>query len=478
MTEVDAVVVGAGPNGLTAAAVMARAGLQVQVYEADPTIGGGARTRELTLPGFRHDPCSAVHPLGVGSPVFRALGLGVDWLQPEVALAHPFPDGTAAVLDRDVERTATSLGPGAAAYRRLVGDLADHWRDLAGDLLRTPWAAWPGDPATVARFGLRAAVPAALLDRLLPGEKAPALLAGMAAHSMAPLTAPTGTAIALLFALAGHARGWPVPRGGSQSIADALAGDLTAHGGRIETGRRVSSLDDLPSARAYLLDVSPTALARLAGRRLPDRFRRRLERYRYGPGVFKVDYALSEPVPWAAPECRRAGTVHLGPGYGDIRAALAAVQAGRPPELPFLITAQPSLVDPTRAPEGRHTFWVYAHVPHGWDGDLTDAVERQVERFAPGFRDTVLARHVSRPGDLEAANANYVGGDIACGSAAGLRLVTRPLLTRNPHATPDETIYLCSSATPPGPGVHGMCGYHAARTALRRLFDVRLPLSP
>jgi phytoene dehydrogenase-like protein len=300
----------------------------------------------------------------------------------------------------------------------------------------------------------------------------------MAAHSMAPLTAPTGTAIALLFALAAHARGWPVPRGGSQSITDALAGDLTAHGGRLETDFRVSSLDELPPARAYLLDVSPTALARLAGRRLPDRFRRRLERYRYGPGVFKIDYALAEPVPWAASECRRAGTVHLGPAYGDVRAALAAVQAGRPPEPPFLITAQPSLVDPTRAPEGRHTLWVYAHVPHRWDGDLTEAVERQLERFAPGFRDTVLARHVSRPGDLEAANANYVGGDIACGSAAGLRLVTRPRLARNPHATPDESIYLCSSATPPGPGVHGMCGYHAARTALRRLFDVRLPLSP
>lgn len=476
MAEVDAVVVGAGPNGLTAAAVMARAGLDVRVFEANDTIGGGARTREVE--GFLHDTCSAVHPLGVGSPAFRSMGLDIDWLHPEIAMAHPFPDGSAGILDRDVDRTADSLGPDADGYRTAVAPFVDHWRDLAGDLLRPPWAGWPTDPATVARFGLRAAVPASLLDRLTRGEKAPALLAGLAAHSMAPLTAPTGTPIALVFAIAAHAVGWPVPRGGSRAISDALAKDFTDHGGRIETNHPVESLDELPSARAYLLDVSPTALARIAGPWLPDRFRNRLERYRYGPGVHKVDYALSEPVPWTAPECRKAGTVHLGPRYDDIRRALAAVHAGRPPEPPFLVTAQPSIVDPTRTPDGRHTFWAYAHVPHGWTGDLTDALERQVERFAPGFRDTVVARHVSRPADLEAANANYVGGDIACGSATGLRLVARPRLARNPYSTPDERVFLCSAATPPGPGVHGMCGYHAARTALRQLFDVRLPLSP
>lgn len=477
MAEVDAVVVGAGPNGLTAAAVMARAGLEVQVFEANRTIGGGARTSELTE-GFLHDTCSAVHPLGVGSPVFRSLDLDIDWLQPEIALAHPFPDGSAAVLDRDVDRTAQSLGPDAGTYRKAVAPLIEHWHDLAGDLLKPPWAGWPMDPATIARFGVRAAVPASLLDRLARGDRAPALLAGLAAHSMAPLTAPTSTPIALVFAIAAHAVGWPIPRGGSQRISDALAGQVIDHGGRIVTDHPVESLDDLPAARAYLLDVSPTALARIAGRRLPDRFRHRLEQYRYGPGVHKLDYALTEPVPWTAPECRNAGTVHLGPRYDDIRGALAAVQAGRPPEPPFVVTAQPSILDRTRSPEGRQTFWAYAHVPHGWTGDLTDAVERQVERFAPGFRDTILARHVSRPADVEAANANYVGGDIAVGSAAGLRLVARPRLAWNPFTTPDRQVFLCSAATPPGPGVHGMCGYHAARTALRQLFDVRLPLSP
>lgn len=481
MTELDAVVVGAGPNGLTAAVVLARAGLAVRVYEAADTVGGGARTRELTLPGFRHDPCSAVHPLAIGSPIFRALGLerhGLAWLHPEIPLAHPFPDGGAALLARSVADSAASFGPDERAYRRLVGPLAGCWDELAGDLLRPPWAAWPEHPLRLVQFGARAAVPAALLDRLGRGERAPALLAGLAAHAMAPLTAPTGTAIALVFALAAHAAGWPIPRGGAQAIADALTADLVAHGGEIVLDHEVRSLAELPAARAYLLDVSPTALARIAGELLGGRFRSRLRRYRYGPGVYKIDYALDGPVPWTAPECRRAGTVHLAPTYGDVRAALSAVHAGRVPDPPFLITAQPSLVDPTRAPAGRHTFWVYAHVPHGFGGDLTEDIERQVERFAPGFRDLVLARRVSRPADLEAANPNDVGGDIACGSAAGLGLVARPVLRRTPYATPDPAIYLCSAATPPGPGVHGMCGYHAARVALRRRFGVRLPIDP
>jgi phytoene dehydrogenase-like protein len=481
MSGLDAVVVGAGPNGLTAAAVMARAGLSVRVYEAADSPGGGARTRELTLPWFRHDPCSAVHPLGIGSPVFESLRLverGLEWLHPDLSLAHPFPDGTAAVLSRSVAETAASLGPDERAYRRLMGPLEGRWDQLAADLLRTPWAAWPAHPLLMARFGLRAAVPAALLDRVFRGEKAPALLAGLIAHTMAPLSAPTGTAVALVFALTGHSSGWPIPRGGSQAIADALVADLTGHGGEIVLDHEVRTLAEVPEARAYLLDVSPTSLARIAGDRLPQLFRSRLMRYRYGPGVYKIDYALDEPVPWTAPACRRAGTVHLAARFAEVGAALSAVHSGRVPEPPFLITAQPSLVDASRAPAGAHTFWVYAHVPHGWNGDLTDAIERQVERFAPGFRDVVAARHVSRPVDLEAGNANYVGGDIACGSAAGLRLVTRPQPRWTPYATPDPAVYLCSSATPPGPGVHGMCGYHAARAALRRRFGLRLPVAP
>jgi phytoene dehydrogenase-like protein len=481
MSEVDAVVVGAGPNGLTAAAVMARAGLAVRVYEAAGSVGGGARTSELTEPGFRHDPCSAVHPLGIGSPVFSALELGrhgLEWLQPEIAMAHPLPDGTAGVLSRSLDETAASFGPDERAYRRLLGPLAGRWDELAGDILRTPWAAWPGHPVRLAQFGLRAAVPAALLGRLSRGEVAPAVLAGLTAHSMAPLGAPTGMAVALVFAAAAHTSGWPIPRGGSQAIVDALVSDLEQHGGEVVTDHEVRTLAELPRARVHLLDVSPRALARITGDRLPAGFRSRLERYRFGPGVFKVDYALDGPVPWQAAACRRAGTVHLAPRFRDVRLALQAVHEGRTPDPPFLITSQPSVVDSSRAPSGAHTFWVYAHVPSGYDGDLLEAVEGQVERFAPGFRDVVRARHVSRPADLEAANPNYVGGDIACGSAAGLRLLARPGLRRTPYATPDPAVYLCSAATPPGPGVHGMCGYHAARVALSRRFGIHLPVDP
>ncbi|MEV5505720.1 phytoene desaturase family protein [Streptomyces orinoci] len=463
----DAVVVGAGPNGLTAAVELARRGLAVEVYEAAGAIGGGARTEELTLPGFRHDPCSAVHPLGVGSPAFEAMPLaehGLQWLHPGLPLAHPFPDGSAAVLSRLVGDTAAALGPrDAGAYRRLLAPFHGKWPVLARDFLRTQWDGLPKDPLLYARFGLWAGQPASLLVRRFRDAKARALFAGLAAHGIAPLTGLGTGGMAMVFALAAHERGWPVPRGGSQSIADALASYLRSQGGTVHTGFEVKRLDDLPPARAYVFDTSPTALARIAG--LGNAYRG----YRYGPSVFKVDYALSAPVPWTSEAARRAGTVHVGPTYREIGDALSAAVHGRDPSVPFLITAQPSLIDPGRAPAGKHTFWVYGHVPNGWTGDATELIERQIERFAPGFRDLVLARAVQGPPQLAARNANYVGGDIATGSVAGLRLLIRPKLARVPYATAHPAVFLCSSATPPGPGVHGMSGHHAARAVWRRL---------
>ncbi|GGR29637.1 dehydrogenase [Streptomyces netropsis] len=463
----DAVVVGAGPNGLTAAVELARRGLRVEVFEAAGAIGGGARTEELTLPGFRHDPCSAVHPLGAGSPAFNAMPLGrhgLEWLHPELPMAHPFPDGTAAVLARSIGESAHSFGPrDAGTYRRLVAPFHGKWDTLAADFLRTQWDGLPRDPVGYARFGLVGAQSAALLTRRFHDEKARGLFAGLAAHGIAPLSGLGTGGMALMFALAAHAGGWPVPRGGSQSIADALGSYLRALGGAIHTDFEAKRLDDLPPARAYVFDTSPTALARIAG--LGDAYRR----LRYGPSVFKIDYALDGPVPWTAEEARRAGTVHVGPTYGEISAALHAALDGHDPAVPFLITAQPSIVDPSRAPEGKHTFWVYGHVPNGWEGDATEVIERQIERFAPGFRDLVLARATAGPPQLAARNANYIGGDIATGSVAGLRLLIRPKLARVPYATAHPAVFLCSSATPPGPGVHGMSGHHAAKAVWRRL---------
>ncbi|MFH8344367.1 phytoene desaturase family protein [Streptomyces sp. NPDC018045] len=470
-TMLDAVVIGAGPNGLTAAVELARRGMSVEVFEAHATIGGGARTEELTLPGFRHDPCSAVHPLAVGSPAFAAMDLerhGLRWLHPDLPLAHPFPDGTAAVLARSVGETAMSLGAhDAGTYRRLLAPFLGKWDTLAADFLRTQWLGLPRDPVTYARFGLAAAQPAALLNRRFRDQKARGLFAGLAAHVIAPLSSPGTGGAALMFALAAHAGGWPIPRGGSQAIPDALAALLRLHGGVVHTGYEVKRLDDLPPARAYVFDTSPTALARIAG--LGNAYRG----VRYGPGVFKIDYALSGPVPWTSAEARRAGTVHLGPTSGEIGTALRAAADGRAPSVPFLITSQPSLTDPTRAPEGKHTFWVYGHVPHGWEGDATEAVERQLERFAPGFRDLVLARAVAGPPQLAARNANYVGGDICAGSAAGLGLVIRPKPARIPYTTAHPAVFLCSQSTPPGPGVHGMSGHHAARAVWSRLRPTR-----
>ncbi|MGP4000259.1 phytoene desaturase family protein [Streptomyces sp. 8N706] len=467
----DVVVVGAGPNGLTAAVELARRGMAVALFEAEDTVGGGARTEELTLPGFRHDPCSAVHPFGAGSPAFNAMPLGrfgLEWLHPELPMAHPFPDGTAAVLAHSVGETAASLGSrDAGAYRRLVAPFTGHWDSLAADFLRPAWLGLPRDPLRFARFAVLGPQPVTVLNRRFREERARALFAGLAAHAIAPLGGLTTGGLAVMFALAAHARGWPVARGGSQAVSDALAAYLRSLGGTIHTGTTVKRLDDLPPARAYVFDTSPTALARIAG--LGNAYRG----FRYGPGAFKIDYALSGPVPWTAKEARRAGTVHVGSSAREIGAALDRAVRGLAPRVPFLITAQPTVIDPTRAPEGKHTLWAYGHVPNGWRGDATEAIERQLERYAPGFRDLVLARAVAGPPEMAARNANYVGGDIGCGAFDGLQAVLRPKLARVPYATAHPAVFLCSSATPPGGGVHGMCGHNAAREVWRRLRSPR-----
>ena len=479
--EYDAVVVGSGPNGLAAAVTMARAGCSVLVLEANATIGGGARSAELTLPGFVHDVCSAVHPLGVGSPFFKSLPLerfGLQWIQPDFPLAHPLDGGTAACLQRDVDLTAESLGGDMRAYRRLFQPFGRDWDKLAVEFLQ-PMLHGPRHPFVLGKFGLPAICPATLLAKaLFGGEPARALFGGIAAHSFLPLEAPVSAAFALVLGTAGHAVGWPSPRGGSQSISNALAGYLHELGGKIETNRKIDNLDQLPKARAVLFDISVWHFARIAGDRLPIRYRRRLQNFRHAPGVFKIDYALSAPIPWKAEACRRAGTVHLGGTFAETAGAERDAARGKLPARPFVLVAQQSLFDQTRAPRGQQTLWAYAHVPFDCKIDISDRIESQIERFAPGFRDCILARHSSGPVDLEKSNPNLAGGDISGGAADLWQLLARPILSRTPYRTPIDGIYLCSSSTPPGGGVHGMCGYHAARAALRDLFGRRLPVRP
>ena len=467
----DAIVVGSGPNGLAAAITLARAGRSVNVFEAKETAGGGCRSGELTLPGFVHDVCSAVHPLGVGSPFFRSLPLeehGLTWVHPEVPLAHPLDDGTAVVLERSVEATADSLGRDAAAYRKLMAPLVRDWDKLASQVLG-PLLRLPRHPLALARFGLRAVRSArGLAERMFEGERARALFAGLAAHSILPLEQPFTATFGLIMGAAGHALGWPVARGGSQSIADALASYLRSLGGEIVTGRGIESLDELAPARAFLLDVTPRQVVRIAGQRLPRGYQRKLARYRYGPAAFKVDFAVDGPIPWKAEACGRAGTVHVGGTLAEIANGERAVAEGKHPERPYVLVAQQSLFDPARAPEGRHTVWAYCHVPNGSTVDMTERIEAQIERFAPGFRERVLARSVLSPASLERYNENYVGGDIAGGAHNGLQLFLRPTVGVVSYATPARGIYICSSSAPPGAGVHGMCGYFAARAALRR----------
>ena len=463
----DAAVVGSGPNGLAAATTLAQAGLSVVVVEAADRIGGGTRSGELIEPGFVHDLCSAVHPLGVGSPYLASLPLGdhgLEWLHPEVPFTHPLDGGRAGVVHRSLGRTVDGLGEDGRAYRRLIGPSVRGWDELTDDILR-PILHVPRHPVRFARFGIAAAAPATWLARRFRTDEARAALAGAAAHAILPLGRPLTGSFGLTFLASAHAVGWPVARGGSQRIADALAGFLHTLGGEIRTGHRVRAWGDIPSARFVLFDLNPAQVAEIAADRLPGRFRRRLRRFRHGPGSFKIDYTLDGPVPWTDPVSRVAGTVHVGGTFEEVAAAEAEVAAGGHPRRPFVLVAQQSVVDPSRAPEGKHTLWAYTHVPAGSTVDVADAVEDQIERFAPGFRDLVRGRVVSGPATLETENPNYVGGDIAGGSHGGLQLVLRPTLRS--YRTPDPTIVLCSASTPPGAGVHGMCGHRAALTLLR-----------
>jgi phytoene dehydrogenase-like protein len=468
-TDVDAIVVGSGPNGLAAAITLARAGRSVRVLEAAETIGGGTRTEQLTLPGYLHDTCSAIHPLALASPFLRSLPLaehGLEFAQPEVALAHPLDGGRAAVLLQSLDATAAGLGEDEAGYRRLMAPLAREWRAIMDDILR-PVPRVPRHPLATGRFGVAGLLPAQrLARRRLHSEEGQALLAGCAAHSMQPLRAPGTGAFALMLAMCGHAVGWPAAVGGSQTIANALASLLRTLGGEVETGREVRSLADVRGARAVLFDVPPRLVERISGGALPERFRRTLRRFRYGPGVFKIDYALTEPVPWASDACRRAGTVHLGGTLSEVAASEAEVGAGRIPARPFVLVAQQSLVDTSRAPAGGHTLWAYCHVPNGSDIDMAEAIGRQIERFAPGFRDVVAARHTMTAREVEAHNPSFVGGDINSGAASLWQLLRRPSLRPSPYTTPNPRLVLCGASTPPGGGVHGMCGHLAARAAL------------
>lgn len=467
----DAVIVGAGPNGLAAAVELAREGRSVAVLEAEDTIGGGARSEELTLPGFVHDLGSAIHPLGNASPFFRQLPLeehGLRWIHPPAPLAHPFDGGEAAVLEHSVEETAEALGPDATAYRDLMQPLADDAERIVDSFLEP--VQLPRHPLAFASTGLRAVRPArSVAERTFSAEKARGLFAGNAAHSFLPMEKSPSALFGFVLGTLGHAVGWPLPRGGSQKIADALASYLRSLGGEVHTGVRVEDVDQVPQTRAVLFDVTPRQLLKIAGDHFPARYRNSLSRYRYGPGVFKADYALDGPVPWAAPECSRAGTVHLGGTLDEISAGEAAVWRGEHPEQPFVLLAQQSLFDDTRAPEGKHTVWAYCHVPNGSTFDMSGRIEAQIERFAPGFRERVLAKKTMNTAELQHTNANLVGGDINGGLMDLRQLVARPTARFTPYSTPADGLYLCSSSTPPGGAVHGMNGYLAARAALRYL---------
>lgn len=467
----DAVVVGAGPNGLAAAVELARRGRSVVVLEAEDHIGGGASSAELTLPGFVHDVGSAIHPLGYASPFFGTLPLeehGLEWIHPPAPLAHPFDDGTAAVLERSTRETAATLGPDARAYGRLMDPLSEDARRIRASLTGSP--EFPRHPLSLAAAGLRSLRPArAVAESVFVGDRARALFSGNAAHSFLPLEKRPSALFGFVLGTLGHAFGWPLPKGGSQSIADALASYLRSLGGEVFTGVRVRSVNDVPETRTVLFDLTPRQVLEIAGEHFTERYEGALKRYRYGPGVFKMDLALDGPVPWNAGECLRAGTVHLGGTLEEVSAGEAAVARGEHPERPFVLLAQQSLFDPSRAPEGNHTVWAYCHVPNGSTFDMSGRIEAQIERFAPGFGDRILARSAWGPADLERRNANLVGGDINGGYMDLRQLLGRPMLRPDPYSTSASGLFICSSSTPPGGGVHGLSGYLAARSALRYL---------
>ncbi len=471
--QFDAVVVGGGPNGLAAAIELAQNGLSVVVLEAKESVGGGARTAELTLPGFRHDVCSAIHPTAVASPFFRTLPLdryGLQFIESPHALAHPLDDGTAAILDRSIDVTAAALGEDAEAYRKLVAPIARSARALFDEILRSI-RILSAHPLLMARFGLTAIRSAKKAARArFRGEKARALFAGCAAHSFVPLEMAGSASFGLVFFVTAHAVGWPLAKGGSVAIVDALAAHLRSLGGEIRTSHAVRTMRDIPPSRAVIFDLTVKQILDIAGDELPPRYTRRLRRFRYGPGVFKVDWALDGPIPWRAEACARAATVHLGGTLEEIAEHERAIWHGRVGDKPFTLVAQQSLFDDTRAPAGKHTGWAYCHVPNGWNEDMTERIERQVERFAPGFRDRILARHTMNAAQYEAYNANIVGGDIGGGANTLRQFIARPVLSFDPYATPNRRLYIGSSSTPPGGGVHGMCGYWAARAAIRRIF--------
>jgi phytoene dehydrogenase-like protein len=470
--DFDAIVVGSGPNGLSAAIVLQQAGLSVLLVEGKDSVGGGMRTAELTLPGFKHDICSAIHPMAAASPFFKTLPLkkyGLDFIIPPIAAAHPFDDGTAAVLTQSIEETAQLLGSDEQAYLKLIGPIVKNWPLIEKDVLAP--LHFPKHPWMFAKFGLKALASANTVSKRFVTKEAKGLWAGLAAHSILPLTNLTTAAIGIVLATVAHSVGWPLPRGGSQSIADALALYFISLGGKIETSFYVKSLQQLPSSHAVLFDLDPKQLLQIGGNSFSSIYQWQLKRYKYGMGVFKIDWALDGPVPFAAEQCRRAGTVHIGNSLEEIKTGEQEIWHGRHTEKPFVLLAQQSLFDAARAPIGKHTAWAYCHVPNGSEKDMTTTIEKQVERFAPGFRDRIIGRHTMNTKQLESYNANYSGGDIIGGAADLTQLFTRPALRFSPYRSSAKGIYICSSSTPPGGGVHGMCGYHAAQRVLKDIFS-------